>query len=73
MGQTNPADSGQNSIHAHANQRVHAIMEDFDSLHRFFILYENDEIGVQDIVNQRAHLVADSLDAMLAAASIGQG
>ena len=60
------------AIHAQPEQGIRAVVEDLHALHGLLILDEDDEVGVQHVVNQRAHLVADAFDAMLAAAAVGQ-
>ena len=60
------------ALHAHLDQGIRAIVEVLHSPHGFLVLDEDHEIGVEDVVDERAHLVADAFNAMLSAPAVGK-
>ena len=57
--------------HAKAvHQHLRAALHDFHAAHGVFIVDQHEQVGVEDVVDQRHHLVADPLDAVLALAAV---
>ena len=54
------------------HQYIRSVMEHFQALNGFFIFNQDQEIRRQHIMNQSAHLVANTFDPVLAPPSIGQ-
>ena len=52
------------------DQHLRAALHHLHAAHGVFVVDQHQQVGVEDVVDQRHHLVADALDAVLALAAI---